>query len=166
MGVVGQARVIVRAGRRNPRFRMDGEKELITSIETGNTAGVALPPFIIYKGGRHFFGWHAGVNGKEDKDVRFAWSPNGWTDNELGMHYLIDHFIPLASKISNRKFPLFFILDGHVSHMNWRFLSYCLKSKIHVRSLPPHSTHLLQPLDVGVFAALQKSYAKEVDAYT
>jgi len=67
--VVGQARVIVRVGRKYLRFRMDGEKELITSIETVNAAGVALPPFIIYKGGRQPFGWHAGMHGKEDKDV-------------------------------------------------------------------------------------------------
>ena len=56
MGLVGQCRVIVRAGRRNPRFRTDGEKELVTSIETVNAAGTCLPPFIIYKGGKHFYG--------------------------------------------------------------------------------------------------------------
>lgn len=29
--------------------------------------------------------------------------------------------------------------------------------------MPPHSSHLLQPLDVGCFAPLKKSYGKQVE---
>lgn len=79
----------------------------MTSIEIVNAAGMSLPPFIIYKGGKHYYGWHAGVKGAEDKEVRFAWSPNRWTDHELAMDYLIDHLVPLASKLSDLRFPLF-----------------------------------------------------------
>lgn len=81
------------------------------------------------------------------------------------MDYLVDHLIPLPKKISDTRFPLFFILDVHSSHMTWRFLSHCLNHNVRVLCLPPHSTHLLQPLDVGVFSALQKAYSKEVDSY-
>ena len=107
-----------------------------------------------------FFGWHAGVNSKEDKDACFAWSPNGWTDHELAMDYLIDHFVPLAMEISDTRFPLFLILDRHSSHMTWQFLSYCLDNNIRVLCLPPHSTHLLQPLDMGVFFGSSKGICK------
>ena len=31
------------------------------------------------------------------------------------------------------------------------------------RFMPPHSSHLLQPLDVGVFGPLKKAYGKEID---
>ena len=41
------------------------------------------------------------------------------------------------------------ILDGHSSHYNWEFFDYCLNAKILPLCLPAHSTHLLQPLDVG-----------------
>lgn len=47
--------------------------------------------------------------------------------------------------------------------MTWQFLCYCLDNNIRVLCLPPHSTYLLQPLDVGVFSALQKAYAKKVN---
>ena len=32
-----------------------------------------------------------------------------------------------------------------------------------VLCLPPHSTHLLQPLDVGLFGPLQHAYPEEID---
>jgi len=35
-----------------------------------------------------------------------------------------------------------------------------------VLCLAPHSTHLLQSLDIGLFSALQHTYSEEVDACT
>lgn len=50
-------------------------------------------------------------------------------------------------------------MDGHVSHMTWEFFDFCLSHKIVPIFLPPHSTHQLQPLDVGLFSPLQKYYS-------
>lgn len=46
------------------------------------------------------------------------------------------------------------LLDGHTSHVNWEFFDLCLHKRIFPFCLPAHSTHLLQPLNVGLFAAL------------
>lgn len=54
-------------------------------------------------------------------------------------------------------------MDGHVSHMTWEFFDFCLNHKIVPFCLPPHSTHLLQPLDVGLFGPLQKHYSNILD---
>jgi len=35
----------------------------------------------IYKGGKNLLQWHAGVQDKQQ--VTFAWSTEGWTDNEM-----------------------------------------------------------------------------------
>jgi hypothetical protein len=43
------------------------------------------------------------------------------------------------------------IFDGHESHVSEPFLVYCWQHKIVPFQLPPHSTHLLQPLDIGIF---------------
>jgi len=82
------------------------------------------------------------------------------------MHYIVDHSSPLATKILHPNFPLFLKLDRHTAQMNWQYHSYCLKSGMCVRSIPAHPPHFLQPLDGGVFSALQKGYSKEVDNYT
>lgn len=43
------------------------------------------------------------------------------------------------------------IFDGYGSHVTQDFLDYCWANHIRPFQLPPHSTHLSQPLDVGVF---------------
>jgi len=57
------------------------------------------------------------------------------------------------------------ILDGHVSPIIDKFLTFCEANNIVVFCLPPHSTHLLQPLDVGLFAPLQLAYQKAIEDY-
>lgn len=50
---------------------------------------------------------------------------------------------------------LFLILDNHRSHMNVACLQFCKANGIIVLSLPPHCSHKMQPLDVGVFSPLK-----------
>lgn len=56
-------------------------------------------------------------------------------------------------------------MDGHRSHVSWEFLNFCLTHNIICLCLPPHSTHILQPLDVGLFAPLQRRYSEELDRW-
>lgn len=57
------------------------------------------------------------------------------------------------------------LLDGHTSHFNWEFFDLCLNKRIIPFCLPAHSTHLLQPLDVGLFAPLQRHYSNGLDSW-
>ena len=57
------------------------------------------------------------------------------------------------------------ILDGHVFHFNWEFFDYCLTAKTIPLFLPAHSTHLVQPLDVGLFSPLQRQYSNRLDEF-
>src|SRR5437016_14167990 len=40
------------------------------------------------------------------------------------------------------------ILNGHSSHITSEFNHYCLENSIVVLYMPPHSSYLLQPLDI------------------
>jgi hypothetical protein len=55
------------------------------------------------------------------------------------------------------------IMNGHTSHVAWEFFDYCLSNDIIPLCLPAHSTHLLQPLDVGLFGPLQRDYSTILD---
>ncbi|KIJ57062.1 hypothetical protein M422DRAFT_98915, partial [Sphaerobolus stellatus SS14] len=50
--------------------------------------------------------------------------------------------------------------DGHGSHETNAICLIAIQSHIKMISLPPHTTHKLQPLDVGVFAPLQREWGK------
>jgi hypothetical protein len=54
------------------------------------------------------------------------------------------------------------IIDGHESHQSLAFQDLCEQSKIITLCMPPHSSHILQPLDVGCFAPLKQAYKKEL----
>lgn len=55
------------------------------------------------------------------------------------------------------------ILDGHESHHSVDFEKYCEENHIITLCMPPHSSHLLQPLDVGCFGPLKKAHGREIE---
>ena len=55
------------------------------------------------------------------------------------------------------------IVDSHGSHHTFQFIRYCDNNNIIPFGLPPHLTHLLQPLDVVVFQPLKHYQAKALD---
>jgi hypothetical protein len=54
------------------------------------------------------------------------------------------------------------ILDGHGSHVTPEFDLFCKDHCIITLCMPPHSSHLLQPLDVSCFAGLKRSYGRQI----
>lgn len=57
------------------------------------------------------------------------------------------------------------ILDGHGSHATAEFDHFCTQNKIIPLYLPPHSSHLLQPLDVACFGPLKRIYGQQVQGF-
>ena len=49
-------------------------------------------------------------------------------------------------------------MDGHGSHLTPQFNQICAENNIMPLCMPPHLSHLLQPLDVGCFAVLKHTY--------
>ena len=73
----------------------------------------------------------------------------------------IRHFDFHTASRTKGKYRLL-ILDGHDSHHSEEFETYCQEHNIITLCMPPHSSHLLQPLDVGCFAPLKEAYLREV----
>ena len=51
--------------------------------------------------------------------------------------------------------PRLLIYDGHLSHVWYGTLELARQQKVTIIKLPPHTTDLLQPLDVAVFKSLK-----------
>jgi len=54
------------------------------------------------------------------------------------------------------------IVDGHQSHITTAAIQFAIKHCIIILCLPPHTTHILQLLDVGVFGPLALAYKKGI----
>jgi hypothetical protein len=159
MGVIGSMKVVTGAERRaRPELVQPGDREWVTVIQSICAAGYATPPFIIYKGRVHISAWYEEVD--IPRDWKVSVSNNGWTNNALGLEWL-KHF---DAHTKTRKVGVYrlLILDGHESHLNQDFKDYCLEHKILTLCMPPHSSHVLQPLDVVCFSPLKRKYSQRV----
>jgi hypothetical protein len=56
------------------------------------------------------------------------------------------------------------ILDGHGSYISLDFLWACKQNKVYLLFLPPHSSHVLQPLDLSVFSLVKRFYRQQIQA--
>jgi len=63
---------------------------------------------------------------------------------------------PVESERENQQDPpILLVYDGHGSHTTAEMIEYALQHNIILFCLIPHTTHRLQPLDVGCFGPLQ-----------
>jgi hypothetical protein len=160
MGKITTQLVVTGSERRGqPKAIQPGNCEWATVIQGINAAGWAIPPFLIFASQYHLSAWYK----EEDipRDWAIAVSDNGWTTNELGVEWL-KHFIKHTDgKVVGARRLL--ILDGHESHHSLEFQELCKENKIYTLCMPPHSFHLLQPLDVGCFSPLKRAYSREIE---
>jgi hypothetical protein len=160
MGVISTGAVVTGSERRNrPKQVQPGNREWTTVIQGVNAMGWAIPPFIIFAGMYHLSAWYQEADIPHDWPIRVT--TNGWTTNEVGLEWL-EHF---DTHTKNRVVGThrLLILDGHESHDNKKFKDLCKEKMIITLCMPSHSSHLLQPLDVGCFSALRKAYGRQVE---
>jgi hypothetical protein len=159
--------VICRASRRNPHLIHDGNRSWVTVVESISGDGRVLEPFVIYPAVAHYLGHHSNIEYEEHEDVTFGLSQSGYTDRELSNDWLIKHFEPRTRPAEGLQQHRILLLDGHSSHLeNFEFIDHSIRHNIHLICLPSHSTHVLQPLDVGIFSPLRQFYGQEVEDFT
>lgn len=159
MGLISAQKVVTRTeyyGRRP--ILQPGNRECVTAIETICADGYSLPPCIIFKGQIYIAGW---FESNLPSNWRIEVSYNGWTTDGIGLRWLQKIFIPYTTSRVRGRFRLL-ILDGHGSHLTPQFDRICAENNIIPLCTPSHSSHLLQPLDVGCFAVLKRTYSRFV----
>ncbi|XP_065658028.1 uncharacterized protein LOC136082546 [Hydra vulgaris] len=127
-----------------------------TSVFSMNAAGNFLPPMVIFKRKR----MRDELKDGAPSGSVFACNDSGWMDIELFEKW-IDHFITYVKP--SKDHPILLILDGHATHTkNLNAILKASESGVIMLSLPPHTAHRMQPLDISVFKPLQTYYEQEV----
>ncbi|KAF7564269.1 uncharacterized protein PtrM4_153210 [Pyrenophora tritici-repentis] len=161
MGKITTQLVITASERRaRPKAVQPGGREWVTFIAGINAAGWSIPPFLIFTSQHHLSARYeeAGI----PRDRAIAVSDNGWTNNELGVAWLKYFDAHTKTRVVGTRRLLIF--DGHESHNSFAFQELCKESNIYTLCMPPYSSHLLQPLDVGCFSPLKRVYSREVES--
>ena len=76
----------------------------------------------------------------------FHVSDNGWMTKELFFEWF-KLFVQMIPPLR----PVLLVLDEHGSHITIEVIEYARLNEMHLLCLPSHTSHILQPLDVGVF---------------
>ncbi len=159
MGMIRTGTVVTRSDRvGKPKAIQPGNREWTTAICCIAADGHIVPPFLCVAGRFHLAAWYSGGHVKTNWVVKPT--QNGWTDHDTGLEWL-RHF-DQHTRVRQKGRYRMLVLDGHESHVNAEFDEYCKANSIVPICLPPHSSHLTQPLDVGVFGPLKKTYGDQI----
>jgi hypothetical protein len=162
MGVICPAMVVTRADRRGRgKAVQPGNREWATAIACINSEGWSVPPFLVVQGKNHLANWY--TDGGLPPDWVIKPTSNGWTNNETGLEWL-KHFDKHTTARTRGPYRML-VLDGHESHESVEFQDYCKIHNIVTLGLPPHSSHLTQPLDVGCFSVLKRAYGRQIETF-
>jgi hypothetical protein len=157
IGEISASKVVTAADKPGrPKQVKPTNTEWVTLIQGACADGSLIPSFLVFKGKEFNQNWF--LQGLPSTWM-IAVSENGWTTNQIGLQWAQHFEKHTRSKTIGSKRLL--ILDNHESHINIEFRSFCEENNIILLWMPPHSSHLLQPLDVGCFSPLKTAFSKQ-----
>ena len=151
-------KIIAQKGKKRIGRVVSGERGVNTTLVCCTSAsGLFVPPMFIFKRKR--------LTPLLGRDVPpgslVQISDSGYISNELFCKWL-QHFIEYVKPTLEKKILL--LLDGHASHCkNVDALQLAVANGVILLQLPGHTTHRLQPLDVGFFGPMQIYYNQALD---
>lgn len=153
--VMPSTRVVATKGKKQIGQITSQERgELVTFVGIINASGNSVPPVFVYPRLRN----PEEYMGEEYPTSALALgNRSGWMTSEL-FPKVISHFVKHVKCSTERKVLL--LLDNHESHISVETISLCRQNGIILLSFPPHTTHRMQPLDVGVFGPFKSFLAR------
>ncbi|CAC5397519.1 unnamed protein product [Mytilus coruscus] len=135
---------------------LSSEKGQTTTVMgCGNALGHQIPPYFIFAGKRMRQELLEGATPGADGSV----SETGWSNSEIFQSYLENHFIKYITGMQDKHILLLY--DGHRTHITPDIIDWAVEKKIILYVLPPHTSHVLQPMDVGCFGPFARIYSSE-----
>jgi len=140
-------KVVACKGMKKAHCCTSGNKGQITILACANATASVVPPTVIFEGQRFNSDWSKG----EVPDTLYGMPERGWTDQELFFRWVTElfmkHILPAR--------PVLLLVDSHSSHFEPETMRAVAEHGVVIICLPPHCTHVAQPLDVSFFRPLK-----------
>jgi hypothetical protein len=120
-------------------------RELITLVEAISGSGDYILPMVIIIAKTILKKWYNQLLA----GYLIHTIESGYSTDVTCLDY-IKHFYKIIKNRVKGTWRLL-LMDGYDSHHTYEFLLYVERKKIKIYALPPHTSHFLQPLDVGCF---------------
>ncbi|XP_030761185.1 uncharacterized protein LOC115886237 [Sitophilus oryzae] len=111
--------------------------------------GSFIPPLVIFKGVR----WNPDLARGAIPNTIIKLSPKGWINSDI----FLEWFQFFINSVPQER-PLILLMDSHASHLSLAVLELAKQNDLHLFTFPAHTSHLLQPLDVGVYRPLKSAW--------
>lgn len=132
--------------------------ETVTAVCCMSATGIYVPPALIFPRKR--------MNPHLFKDAPPGTlnlvTETGYMNTDLFLDWL-KHFVQHTKP--SKDDPVLLIADNHTSHCSLPAIVYCRENHVTFLTLPPHASHVIQPLDKGFFAPLKTAYAAEAEKW-
>lgn len=96
--------------------------------------------------------------------TRYSMSNSGWMEEANFAEWFRKLFLPAVADMKLTG-PVILFVDGHQSHCTLQVVEEARDHGICLYTFPPHTTHLLQPLDVAAYGPLKKVWARQLKEY-
>lgn len=150
--VVKPNKIVSQVGKKYIYKRTYAERgQLQTVVCCACADGTFIPPMVIFKGVR----WSDQLKEGSLPNSLVRLSPKGWINADLFLDWF-KFFIEAISPVR----PVVLLMDSHGSHVGPEVIELAKKNKVYLMTFPAHTSHILQPLDVGVYKSLKSSWAK------
>src|SRR6218665_2865981 len=90
-------------------------------------------------------------------------SASGWIDRDIIFVKYLHHFVQHAKLSASSR--VLIVFDGHAGHKSLEATRYAKEHVTTLLTVPPHTSHCLQPLDATFFDPLKQNYHKEIDRW-
>jgi DDE superfamily endonuclease len=159
IGVGRQYKVIVKANSTRRYLTDPDNRDYIISIESIAADGTTHASMLVLKASSLYEKW---VVDELNDNTALAYSETGYSNDDINLAWL-RHFNKVIRTKVRGLFRLL-LLDGFTSHIEYDFVEYAQNNKIILFSFPPHTTHILQPLDMVCFQPFKHYHGEAIDA--
>ena len=151
-------KVVAELGKRNVYAISAAEKgKTHTILSCVSASGFVLPPLMVYP--RKICVPDKLKEGAIPNTL-FKNSESGWINSQL----FAEWFAFFIKNIPPAR-PVLLVQDGHSSHTSIELIEMARENNVTILCLPAHTSHILQPLNVGVFKSFKASFNKTCGNY-
>ena len=164
-----KSRVLAARGARRTHTLCNEARFSMTCLPVVFADGSCMPPHFIVKGKKRPKWWgsiefQSLLSATEFAEASLSVQDNGWMDSEIFLTWFVEKFLPFTAARRSATAPVILILDNFYGHVHPDVLQVSSNNDVIMLGLPPHSTHITQPLDVTLMKPLKDYWSNVVAA--
>ncbi|XP_018563258.1 jerky protein homolog-like [Anoplophora glabripennis] len=133
----------------------------ISIMVCGTASGELLPPMVVYKA----YNLYENLCVGGPTGTVYRNSPSGWFDANLFEIWFTKILVPHIQRTRQPGMRVVVVGDNLASHFAPNVIRIAQEEDIYLTPFPPNATHLIQPLDVAVFAPMKRTWLVFLDTW-